>query len=87
MNDKRRRYIGVVTEEEFLHDMNTLGNIHANKDLFFIVISQKFEKMIGDYARTLNYEVICEAEDNICGTSLKRLFENGKQTIFIMLKK
>ena len=31
--------------------------------------------MIGDYARTLNYEVICEAEDNICGTSLKRLFE------------
>lgn len=65
----------------------TLGNIHANKDLFFIVISQKFEKMIGDYARTLNYEVICEAEDNICGTSLKRLFENGKQTIFIMLKK
>ena len=84
---KRRRYIGVVTEEEFLHDMNTLGNIHANKDLFFIVISQKFEKMIGDYARTLNYEVICEAEDNICGTSLKRLFENGKQTIFIMLKK
>lgn len=84
---KRRRYIGVVTEEEFLHDMNTLGNIHANKNLFFIVISQKFEKMIGDYARTLNYEVICEAEDNICGTSLKRLFENGKQTIFIMLKK
>ena len=84
---KRRRYIGVVTEEEFLHDMNTLGNIHANKDLFFIVISQKFEKMIGDYARTLNYEEICEAEDNICGTSLKRLFENGKQTIFIMLKK
>ena len=84
---KRRRYIGVVTEEEFLHDMNTLGNIHANKDLFFIVISQKFEKMIGDYARTLNYEVICEAEDNVCGTSLKRLFENGKQTIFIMLKK
>ena len=46
---KRRRYIGVVTEEEFLHDMNTLGNIHANKNLFFIVISQKFEKMIVQY--------------------------------------
>lgn len=52
---KRNRYIGVMTESEFIHDVNTLGNIHVNDRVICIVISSHFNQAIEDYANSLGF--------------------------------
>ena len=82
---KRRRYVGVLTEEEFLHDMNTLGNIHVNDSLFYIILSNNQMKMIEDYAKSLHYVVEIEREDNLYETKIvNQILENGKKTVLIL---
>lgn len=79
---KRRRYIGLITETEFLHDMNTLGNIHINDSLVYIVLVNEFTKMIVEYATSLGFMVSYfkkyETKD------IKKILENGKKSIVLI---
>ncbi len=55
---QRSKYIGLVTENEFFHEMNTLGNKCMNNKVVYIVIVEKEEKLIIDYAKNLNFNYI-----------------------------
>lgn len=57
---KHSRYIGFVSEEEFLHDINSLGNINVNDSLCFVLdnVQTKNVNMIVDYATSLEFKVL-----------------------------
>ena len=60
-----RRYIGLITEEEFIHDMNTLGNININDSLLYIVAVHEMNLTLKNYAKSLGFEVYTEVGDKI----------------------
>lgn len=82
----RDRYIGLVSEEEFIHDMNTLGNININDSLFFIVVGIKENKTIIDYAKSLSFCVKSIKEDEIDTKKMEELVNNKKKTILLTYK-
>ena len=57
---KHSRYIGFVSEEEFLHDINSLGNINVNDSLCFVLdnVQTKNVNMIVDYSTSLGFKVL-----------------------------
>lgn len=83
----RNRYIGMVSEEEFLHDMNALGNVNVNDSLLFFVITSQENQLIIDYACSLGFEAIgiriCELTQEI----IRSLVANGKRTVVMLYKK
>lgn len=54
---KREKYIGVVTEQELVRDINALGNINMNDRIMYIVILNKRNIIIEDYACSLGFHV------------------------------
>lgn len=60
---KRKKYVGLISENEFIHDINTLGNINMNDSICYIVVAQKKNKMILDYAAAMKFET-CEVKEN-----------------------
>ena len=55
--------MGLISEDEFLHDINTLGNNNINDLICYIVVSQKKNKMILDYASAMKFKT-CEVKEN-----------------------
>lgn len=80
----RKRYIGLVSEEEFLHDMNALGNINMNDLILYFVVARKNNKAICNYARTLEFEVVSMGKGLIEEKPLLQALNNGKKTIFMV---
>lgn len=60
---KRKKYVGLISEDEFIHDINTLGNINMNDSICYIIVSQKKNKVILDYAAAMKFET-CEVKEN-----------------------
>lgn len=60
---KHKKYVGLISEDEFIHDINTLGNINMNDLICYIVVSQKNNKMILDYAAAMKFET-CEVKED-----------------------
>lgn len=60
---KRKKYVGLISEDEFIHDINSLGNINMNDLVCYIVMSQKKNKMILDYATAMRFKT-CEVEED-----------------------
>lgn len=56
LTKKRKKYVGLISEDEFIHDINTLGNINMNDSICYIVVSQKKNKTIIDYAAAMKFE-------------------------------
>lgn len=83
---KRKKYIGLISEEEFIHDINTLGNININDSVCYIVVSQKKNKTILDYAAALKFE-ICEIKsDCLKLDNVKRIVLSKSKGIFVFYK-
>ena len=77
----RRRYIGLVSENEFIHDMNTLGNINMNDLVLYIVVVNSLNQTIEDYAHSLNFETLnIKQEDDSCA-SLMNAVNSQKKTV------
>lgn len=60
---KRKKYVGLISEDEFIHDINTLGNINMNDLICYVVVSQEKNTMILDYAAAMKFE-ICEVKED-----------------------
>lgn len=82
----KNRYIGLVSEDEFIHDINTLGNININELLFFIVVGLKENKIIMDYARSLLFSVDSIKEEDMVAKKLEKLVNNKKKTLLMIYK-
>lgn len=81
---KKRRYIGVVVEEEFLHDINTLGNINVNDSLVYIVLCNQNNELIGNYARTLGFFVSCFNGYEIHEENIRTILNNKNKSLIIV---
>lgn len=82
---KHKRYIGLISEEEYVHDLNTLGNIHINDMLMFIVVVQKTSAMLEGYAKSLGFKVYTTQEKEM-EISVRNLIFNGKKTVLFVLR-
>lgn len=80
----RKRYIGLLSEIEFLHDMNTLGNINANDLLLFMVVCGKNVSFIQKYASSLGYYVKEVNENFISIDIVQALIGNNKKSVLII---
>lgn len=81
---KRRRYIGVVTEGEFLHDMNALGNINVNDSLVYFVLCDHNNEMICDYAKSLGFYILCLDVSEITKEDIQAVLDNKKKTLIVV---
>lgn len=81
---KRRRYIGVVTEDEFLHDMNALGNINVNDSLVYFVLCDHNNDMICNYAKSLGFNTSSIVTDEITKEDIKKVLENKKKSLVVV---
>lgn len=81
---KRRRYIGVVTEDEFLHDMNALGNINVNDSLVYFVLCSHNNEMICDYAKSLGFYISSLAVDEISVKDIQTVLDNKKKSLVVV---
>jgi len=53
----KKKYIGVITEKCFLHDINTLGNREMNNRVVYIVLTKSNGKLIRDCAKNLSFYI------------------------------
>lgn len=83
---KRKKYIGVVSENEFIHDINTIGNININDLICYIVIGNRMNKILVDYATAMQFEVITIREDQISDTEMRKVCLNDKKTFLMVYK-
>lgn len=81
---KRRRYIGLVTETEFFHDMNTLGNININNYLVYIIFTNKSSDLIFNYADSLGFNVNMFEMDSIKTEDIKNILDNKKKSLILI---
>lgn len=81
---KHKKYIGLIVEEEFVHDMNTLGNINVNDSLLFIVVSKKHNMILENYAKSLAFEVHADREKNMTIQVMEKLINNMKKIVLFI---
>lgn len=51
----KERYIGLVTEKEFIHDINSLGNRCINNKVVYIVYTRQKKDTVKNYASALSF--------------------------------
>lgn len=83
---RRERYIGLVSENEFLHDINTLGNININDSIFYIIVGIKKNKTIIGYAESLQFKVSEIKYDKLRFEDIERLNSNRKKSLLMVYK-
>lgn len=57
LDGKKKKYIGLCTEEEFLLDINTLGNRHINNKISYCVFSRTKANIISGFASSCGFDV------------------------------
>ena len=72
-----KKYIGISTDEELLHDLNALGNRFMNDTISFLVYSLNSKDIIANYASDLGF-VIYEGKSNI-----PKLIDKKKTIVFV----
>ena len=80
---RRIRYIGLLSESEVIHDLNTLGNINVNDLLFFIVVCRKKNNLLLHFAESLNFESVSVKNEDLDRQIMQSLIENKHKT-FLM---
>lgn len=81
---KRKKYVGLISEDEFLHDINTLGNNNINDLICYIVVSPKKNKMIFDYAAAMKFKTCEVKEDCLKLEDIKRIVLSKNKGLLIV---
>jgi hypothetical protein len=83
----RKRYIGLVSKNEFLHDINTLGNININDRLLFIVVTDSFDQAIDRYSCSLGFETMIVECDHEIIEKLTTAVNNENKTVIQYIRR
>lgn len=83
---KHKKYVGLISEDEFVHDLNTLGNININDLVSFVVVGNKKRKMIEDCAAALQFEVIVAKESQIGDAELRSVCKGSQKTLLMIYR-
>lgn len=75
------RYIAVMTEKEFLLDINTLGNINMNDSLLLIAISCNKNSLIMNVPKSIDFKTYHVKEEELAQDLLVDLINNNHRTI------
>lgn len=75
LSGNRKRYIGLITENELIHDLNTLGNICMNDRVIIIALCKHHKNFVKDYAINLGFEVLDVLNLQICHKKTMILIE------------
>ena len=81
---KHKKYIGLVSEKEFIHDINTLGNINMNELICYIVIENKRNKLIVDSAAAMKFEVFETKFEDLTPEKIKSLVIGNNKTLLMI---
>lgn len=81
---KRKKYVGLISEDEFIHDINSLGNINMNDLVCYIVVSQKKNKMILDYAMAMKFKTCEVEEDCLKQEDIKRIVSSKNKGLLMV---
>lgn len=77
----RKRYIGLLSENEFVHDINTIGNINVNDRLLFIIVTDIFNQTIEEYSRCLGFETLYIERGKESDKALISAVNNMRKTV------
>lgn len=83
---RHKKYIGLVSEDELIHDLNTLGNININDLVSFIIVGNKKNDLLMDCATALQFEVSYEKESQISDSEIRSACLNSKKTLLMVYK-
>ena len=83
---RHKKYIGLVSENELIHDLNTLGNININDLVSFIIVGNKKNNLLMDCATALQFEVIYAKESQISDSEIRSACLNSKKTLLMIYK-
>lgn len=83
---KRKKYVGLISEDEFIHDINTLGNININDLVCYIVISQEKNKMILDYAKAMKFETFEVKSDYLKSDDVNKMVLSKNKGVLMVYK-
>lgn len=83
---KRKKYIGLISENEFIHDINTLGNINMNNLICYIIVSQEKNKIILDYAAAMNFETYEVKSDCLNQDEIKKIVLSKRKSFLMIYK-
>ena len=83
---KRKKYVGLISEDEFIHDINTLGNINMNDLICYIIVSQEKNKKILDYAAAMKFETYEIESDNLKLDDVKRIVLSKNKGLLVFYK-
>ena len=83
---RHKKYIGLVSEDELIHDLNTLGNININDLVSFIIVGNKKNDLIMDCATALQFEVSYAKESQISDSEIRSACLNSKKTLLMIYK-
>lgn len=80
----RSKYVGLVSEEEYMQDINTLGNITMNDLVSYVVVGENFNNDVLAYAEALGFKTYSYFDGNFEFASLEAaLLDNKKTVIYI----
>lgn len=83
---RHKKYIGLVSEDELIHDLNTLSNININDLISFIIVGNKKNNLLMDCAVALQFEVIHAKEGQISDGEIRSACLNSKKTLLMIYK-
>ena len=83
---KHKRYIGLVSEKECIHDINTLGNININNLICYIVVGNKKNKLIADCAAAMKFEVNDVKSDRLTLEDIKKISLSENKALLMVYR-
>ncbi len=82
---KRNRYVGIITETEFLHDVNTLGNININDSIKIFVICNEKNKGLITYSSDIGFEVSEISKKMICDNDIEKTLKCDRRSLMFVV--
>lgn len=77
----KKRYVCLLTESEFLNDMNALGNRHVGNNITIILVSNKKFQFYKDYSENLGFDYHSFNINQIPNISMKSYIESNKSNL------
>lgn len=81
-----KKYIGLVSETEFIHDLNTLGNTNINDRICYIIVGRKKNALLLDSAKALQFDVIATKEEQLGDNEIRKVCLSDNKTLLMLYK-
>ena len=81
LNKSKKKYIGIITEKEYIHDINALGNTNINDSLILFVLITEKKYLLDNVSKNLAFEINIINQNEINENYLNTIINSSKKTI------